>query len=619
MRWLVVAAVIALSGAPIAVHADAHVDAKPRPGRALYDRHCAPCHGLTGDGLGPAAWLSWRTPRAFTRGLYKWRSTPVGQPPLVDDLKTTIRFGAPGTSMPGFAGVLSEADLDQIIDVLRDMSPSAFVPATKRITLGPPPPTNPARGDELWTKLCKACHGTGTSDGMSAFALSVKPYPYAKDPIHRPRGGDDLRTAIAKSIATGIAGTPMQSYAQYLPEADIWAVADHVVALNATSRVRANGFDTEQIELDRASPRPAGVWPGASSDEVGVFGSIAIPPQGPPPSALAPAQASLEADRCARCHASQMREWIPSRHHGSMSPAVRALTALAEPAERATCARCHAPLAEQADPRASLRNEGITCAACHIRTWTRVGPVAVSASLLPIASYPKQGLAMFERADVCAACHQLPPREAVNAKPLQNTYKEWLDGPYMKRGVQCQHCHMPDRAHAMPGIHDRTFVRAALGIVARATRHGDQVDVVAELHNAGAGHYLPTSATPMLEVTIELVDAHGNVIPGGRIATRLGRDVYRDPSGTWHERSDTRIAPGGTASVVRAWSGGRTAGAARVRVSVVVMPDAFYERDLVERRAQVHDRAIQTLLDDAIAIARRSRYLVDAATVPIGV
>src|SRR5438067_7545502 len=56
----------------------------------LYDRYCLACHGVAGDGQGPAAPYNWGAARSFVAGEYKWRSAAIGQPPTDDDLKTTI-------------------------------------------------------------------------------------------------------------------------------------------------------------------------------------------------------------------------------------------------------------------------------------------------------------------------------------------------------------------------------------------------------------------------------------------------------------------------------------------------------------------------------------------------
>ena len=72
-------------------------------GKALYDRKCAGCHGVKGDGNGPAAELLTPRPRDFTSGVYKIRST-VNRVPTDQDIFRTITDGMPGTSMPGHEG-----------------------------------------------------------------------------------------------------------------------------------------------------------------------------------------------------------------------------------------------------------------------------------------------------------------------------------------------------------------------------------------------------------------------------------------------------------------------------------------------------------------------------------
>src|SRR5512134_737733 len=142
---------------------------------------------------------------------------------------------------------------------------------------------------------------------------------------------------------------------------------------------------------------------------------------------------------------------------------------------------------------------------------------------MPLPGYPLQTLAIYERADFCLPCHQLPTRTEVAGKPLLNTYKEWLEGPYMKRGIQCQHCHMPNREHTWKGIHDPDTFRQGFSIAATATATAAGVDVAARLTNVGAGHYLPTTPTPAAWLRVELLDAAGHAIKGTRRERRIGR------------------------------------------------------------------------------------------------
>jgi mono/diheme cytochrome c family protein len=70
--------------------------------QGLYREHCAHCHGVTGDGLGPTAATLNPYPRDFRMGKFKYKSTPLGSPPTRDDLRRILVNGIPGTAMPSF-------------------------------------------------------------------------------------------------------------------------------------------------------------------------------------------------------------------------------------------------------------------------------------------------------------------------------------------------------------------------------------------------------------------------------------------------------------------------------------------------------------------------------------
>lgn len=445
------------------------------------------------------------------------------------------------------------------------------------------------------------------------------PYDLTRFPVRRPRTSDTpaaRREAIAMSILTGLAGTPMPAYEGALTGAQVWALADFVLdlgtrggAYDARRRRDRSALDPVAIEADRAAPIMAGTWPGRGPEAV-VFGQV-VAPQGPPPSTLAPAQASLSARQCGRCHAKQVGEWTGSIHSLAAGPGLLGQIdhALSKP-EAASCRRCHAPLAEQATDLA-LRAEGIQCAGCHVRQWTRHGPPNVSTSLLSLPNYPLQTMELYERGDFCMTCHQLPPRTAVNAKPLLNTYKEWLEGPYMKRGVQCQHCHMPNREHTFKGIHDRETFRQGFELYAHAVRNADTTTVLAEIANVGAGHYLPTTPTPAVHVTIELL-ANDKVLASSVYTIKRG--IYYDGE-RWHETSDTRIPPGETRSIARAWS--NTTRATHARITIDVHPDAFYELIYAQRLKGKINATQTALYQQALATALGRRYIAETRTIPI--
>jgi mono/diheme cytochrome c family protein len=90
-------------------------DGKPS---GLYREHCAHCHGVTGCGAGPTAAFLNPYPRDFRLGKFKFKSTPLRQPPTDHDLETVLKNGIPGTAMPSFR-TLPEEEIDALIDYVK--------------------------------------------------------------------------------------------------------------------------------------------------------------------------------------------------------------------------------------------------------------------------------------------------------------------------------------------------------------------------------------------------------------------------------------------------------------------------------------------------------------------
>lgn len=89
--------------------------------RGLYREHCAHCHGITGDGLGPTASFLNPYPRDYRKGQYKFKSTPIGRKPTHDDLKKVVLEGIPGTAMPAFA-LLPDLEVEALVDYVKYLS-----------------------------------------------------------------------------------------------------------------------------------------------------------------------------------------------------------------------------------------------------------------------------------------------------------------------------------------------------------------------------------------------------------------------------------------------------------------------------------------------------------------
>lgn len=646
---IIVACLIAVAAPLVAAAEPASL-----PGWPLYDRFCLACHGVKGDGKGPAApWLD-PLPRDFTAGWFKWGGTADPTAPAPSAVADAIRWGAPGTAMHGFDASLREADVDRLVEVVLAFSgkpaggvaPMARAPYGVHVLDAAGKRAQVARGRELFAKLgCVACHGDGgKGDGPSSATLkdasgAVRaPYDLTAYPVRRPRAAETTAEAAAlASIVWGVGGTAMASFDGAAPLPDLMALAAYVVSIGPRDMELIGDLTAEAIQRDKTVMKTrAGYRWGAPDDVEGALFGGEIHAQGEPPAALGPVQASLSSQQCGRCHAKQLREWQGTLHAGAASPGLMGqVLRLERPAEVKSCMRCHAPLAEQQPKSAvldeALQAEGLTCAACHVRGGVRHGPPARptgdgraglsetgvrAPSLLPLPGYPLQELAVYERADFCIGCHQLPGRLAVAGRPLLDTYREWLLGPYMKRGIQCQHCHMPNREHTWKGVHDPETFRQGFAIAASATRRADGiVSVRARMGNVGAGHYLPTTPTPAAWLSIELLDAKGRPVPGTFVEQRIGRHLrFRK---VFEEVEDTRIPPGGHLDLDRAWRAGRIASATHLRVIVRVRPDDYYE-GLYKTRLQAKlDPEIRAMFETALARAEANAYVAYTQLFPV--
>ncbi len=84
----------------------------------LYRQHCARCHGIDGDGAGPASLLLNPYSRDFRQGTFKYTSTVSGAKPVREDLEQTLRFGVNGTAMPSFAR-LSDEERTSLVEYVK--------------------------------------------------------------------------------------------------------------------------------------------------------------------------------------------------------------------------------------------------------------------------------------------------------------------------------------------------------------------------------------------------------------------------------------------------------------------------------------------------------------------
>ncbi|MBI5625950.1 MAG: hypothetical protein HY935_01930 [Nitrosomonadales bacterium] len=280
------------------------------------------------------------------------------------------------------------------------------------------------------------------------------------------------------------------------------------------------------------------------------------------------------------------------------------------------CTRCHAPLAEQEASLIkqlrgkkhtdALHEQGLVCAACHVRKNVRYGPPPAQTSAggkLPhngFVSAPAFGDGRF-----CATCHQFDKDGyALNGKPLENTYAEWQASPYAKQGKQCQSCHMPERRHLWRGIHDPDMTRKGVTVEAtQPTVHDGYVSARLTLTNSGTGHYFPTYVTPRVSAQIYQVSTGNKPIEGTLREKIIVRQVSVDLS---EELSDTRLAPGEQA--VLDYLVPRHPDAQGIIMLVHVEPDYFYSglyRSLLKTKPKSKG---STLLRAALKSSLESGY-----------
>jgi cbb3-type cytochrome c oxidase subunit III len=208
-------------------------------GKAVYDARCVECHGTSGKGDGPSASYLTPRPRDFTSGKYKIRTTETGSIPTDDDLIQSVRQGLYGTAMPAWDRILSDTEIHDVVDYIKSLAPAFATQQAKVVALGPGAPSLPEsvdRGRVVYDKLqCGKCHG---SDGRGTGAVATTFEDDWKQPLKAANltepwtfhGGATSRDIYLR-FRTGMAGTPMPSFADAATDGEMWDLANYVVSL----------------------------------------------------------------------------------------------------------------------------------------------------------------------------------------------------------------------------------------------------------------------------------------------------------------------------------------------------------------------------------------------------
>jgi cytochrome c oxidase cbb3-type subunit I/II len=110
--------IISFSFITSAAHAAAD-SKKLERGKEIYLNNCVACHGVNGDGRGPAAAaIPGAKPRNFVEGKFKYGSTP-------EQLFKTVSEGVTGTAMPPWKTALPEDDRRAVIQYVLSLKAGA--------------------------------------------------------------------------------------------------------------------------------------------------------------------------------------------------------------------------------------------------------------------------------------------------------------------------------------------------------------------------------------------------------------------------------------------------------------------------------------------------------------
>jgi mono/diheme cytochrome c family protein len=142
--------------------------------------------------------------------------------------------------MPSFRH-MPEAQRLEVVEYIKSLNKEFWNrQEIKTVAIPQAPPVTPeriARGKQLYTDAeCLACHGaSGRGDGPSAPTLKAQSeLPIAATDLTRPSRFKNGAAAqdIYRTLMTGLAGTPMPSYADSLEPDQTWDLVYYVLSLS---------------------------------------------------------------------------------------------------------------------------------------------------------------------------------------------------------------------------------------------------------------------------------------------------------------------------------------------------------------------------------------------------
>lgn len=253
--------------------------------------------------------------------------------------------------------------------------------------------------------------------------------------------------------------------------------------------------------------------------------------------------ASMKASACGQCHQAIYAEWKTTIHSEAWTEDYFQ-TDWAYDKKKQNCLNCHTPMENQQPDRVlgfkdddywqpilepnpdfdpDYQDEGVSCAACHVRNGKIAGPHGITDAPHPTTYDPTMRSGM----NVCRRCHiTLATEEFSVGDPNICTTMNEIEANNIQ--PNCINCHMPEitrplvegypsrkgRQHLWRGGHDPQMVSKDLDIAIEALENkGAKRRYVIRLTNIGTHHKLPTG-TPDRHLTIDisLLDKNKQVI-----------------------------------------------------------------------------------------------------------
>ena len=188
----------------------------------------------------------------------------------------------------------------------------------------------------------------------------------------------------------------------------------------------------------------------------------------------------LPSSACQTCHPHQYEEWRTSMHsYAQHSPVFAAFNAFVLTGSGGTigtfCDRCHSPIGISSgeipimpnDKRSEVALDSVGCMTCHSQHTDHVEasgliPVPIPGDPEPTVYGPYYGSdeknptgdpinqliktphmaaysKYFESPRLCGDCHDVLTPDGFR---IEEAYSEWKNGPYARKGIVCEDCHM---------------------------------------------------------------------------------------------------------------------------------------------------------------------------------